>query len=57
VEPQGPQQILSFKLDDALILKSLPSADLSVSPGQEVWLSFNRERLHLFHRDTGVRLN
>lgn len=57
VEPQGPQQILSFKLDETLIIKSLTSADLSVSPGQEVWLSFNRERLHLFHRDTGVRLN
>mgnify|MGYP000097278379 CR=1 FL=1 len=57
VEPQGPQQILSFKLDETLIIKSLTSADLSVSPGQEVWLSFNRERLHLFDRDTGVRLN
>jgi multiple sugar transport system ATP-binding protein len=57
VEPQGPQQILSFKLDETLIIKSLTSADISVSPGQKVWLSFNRERLHLFHRDTGDRLN
>ena len=57
VEPQGPQQILSFKLDEALILKSLASADLPVSPGQQVWLSFNRDRLHLFDRDSGVRIN
>ena len=57
VEPQGPQQILSFKLDETLIIKSLASADLSVAPGQQVGLSFNRDRLHLFHSDTGARLN
>ena len=57
VEPQGPQQIVSFKLGESLILKSLADADLQVSPGQKVWLRFNRGRLHLFDPESGTRLN
>ena len=57
IEPQGPQQIVSFKFDDGTIMKSVVTSELHLSPGQTVGLQFNVQRLHLFDGDTGERIN
>ena len=57
VEPQGAQQIVSFKLGEGLIFKSVVDATLSVKPGQPVYLKFNHARIHLFDQETGRRIN
>jgi len=57
VEPQGPQQIISFKLDEGLIFKSVIDASLPVERGQKVNLKFNHSRIHLFEDETGARIN
>lgn len=57
VEPQGAQQIISFKLDEGLIFKSVMDASLSVEPGDKVNLKFNHSHIHLFDLETGERIN
>jgi len=57
VEPQGPQQIVSFKLGEGLIFKSVVDATMPVAPGQSVELKFNHARIHLFDEETGERIN
>jgi len=57
IEPQGPQQIISVKLDEGLIFKSVVDASIPVERGQKVNLQFNHTRIHLFDPQTGARIN
>ena len=56
VEPQGSHQIIAFRLDDQIVKIVAPSHP-RVAPGEELHVSFQKERLHLFDSETTKRLN
>jgi multiple sugar transport system ATP-binding protein len=52
VEPTGDLTYAHVYLGKALIVVSVP-ADVPLAPDDNVWLSFDQERLHLFEGGTG----
>ncbi len=52
VEPLGTETILDFKLG-ANIVKAVVPPTMRIEPGEEVWLVFEEDRLHIFDKKTG----
>jgi multiple sugar transport system ATP-binding protein len=55
VEPLGSDLILDIKVGEALI-KVKASPTQKVSPGTVIWLTFDRNKLHVFDKKTGKTL-
>jgi multiple sugar transport system ATP-binding protein len=54
-EPQGSHQIVAVEMDDK-IMKIVAPTKPRVAPGQRIHLAFREEKLHLFDRETGLRI-
>lgn len=55
IEPLGESKFLTVKIDHTE-LKVVTFKDLKADPGQVIWLEFDLEDIHLFHRETGNTL-
>ncbi len=51
LEPMGSRALLSAQIGKNLV-KALVQGGTSLKPGSEVWLEFNRDKIHLFDRKT-----
>lgn len=54
-EPLGEVQIIDFSLGRKII-KVATDPDFRVDMGEQVWLSFNFEKTHIFDAQTGVTI-
>ena len=57
VEPTGHETIVLAKVGGDVTLTIRISGDASVKPGDVVPVDFRRDRIHVFDRQTGLRLN
>ena len=55
VEPIGDQTILDLKVGDALV-KAVVSPDFKTKTGDEFWITFSTDKIHIFDRKTGKTL-
>jgi multiple sugar transport system ATP-binding protein len=55
IEPLGESKILTVKIDKTE-LKVVTFRDMKADPGQVIWLEFDLEDIHVFHRETGNAL-
>jgi len=51
IEPLGESKILTVKLNGNEF-KVVTSLDIKAHTGQVIWLEFNREDIHVFHKET-----
>ncbi len=51
LEPMGSRALLSAQIGKSLV-KALVQGGTNLKPGSEVWLEFNRDKIHLFDRKT-----
>ncbi|MBI9096954.1 MAG: hypothetical protein JEY91_00685 [Spirochaetaceae bacterium] len=56
IEPQGSHQVVALNLDDNIVKMIVP-AEMKLNYNDTIGLDFNRERLHLFDKDSEKRIN
>lgn len=57
VEPQGAEKIVTLRLEDETVIKSVVGEEVTLKPGQQTAVSFDSRKIHLFDPDTGKRIN
>ena len=55
IEPLGESKILTVKVDKTE-LKVVTFRDMKADPGQLIWLEFDPDDIHIFHKETGNTL-
>ena len=50
-EPLGSEVILDLKIGDSLV-KAKTSPDFKLSISEKIWVTFNKEKMHIFDRKT-----
>jgi len=50
-EPLGSEVILDLKIGDSLV-KAKTSPDFKLSIGEKIWMTFNKEKMHIFDKKT-----
>ncbi|MCD6301488.1 MAG: ABC transporter ATP-binding protein [Staphylothermus sp.] len=56
VEPIGKDLVVTLQLGDEQTIKFLTPSSTKMNPGDKVYLKFRRDRIHLFDKETGRRM-
>ncbi|RLG88616.1 MAG: sugar ABC transporter ATP-binding protein [Thermoprotei archaeon] len=56
VEPIGRDLVLTIQLEEEYTIKVLAPPSININPGSKIYLKFRKEKIHLFDKKTGQRI-